>query len=256
MSLIKLNQHKMLIVAAVVAVAGIGAALHSIRKAASSQQQYTLPKVESAPAVRRSASELALQPEEIAASVLAGAIESGLSPGHEAKLLARAVRSTVEMYLAGSIEGYETWLQSEGLEPPAAWAEISDQNRDSIEMGFATLRAAPMDAEGVIVRPFPLPWEQDDDKDRASSMSVSAHRWDRSQTDENGRRAMEIVIPAQINALTAVTLNDPSRIGPAVRVDARIGLVYHWSPTKEKWIIVEFRVYDIPQGAFAVLPSL
>ena len=251
-----LRQQKMLIAATVFAVIGLGGALNSIRNTVPPRQRHTFQKVESAPAIRRDASELASQPEEIAASVLAGAIESGLSHGHEAKLLGSAVRSTVEMYLAGSIEAYETWLQNEGLEPPAAWAENSDRNRESIEMGFATLRDAPMDAEGVIVRPFPLPWEQDDDKDRANSMSVSAHRWDRSQTDENGRRAIEVVIPAQINALTAVTLDDPSRIGPAVRVDTRIGLVYHWSPAQEKWIITEFRVYEIPQGAFAVLPSL
>lgn len=251
-----LTQNKILIAAAVVAVVGVGAALYSIRRAVPAQPRYELPKVESAPRIQREEAELASQPRDVAAAVLGRALEARLAPGYDAELLSRTVLSTVEMYLAGSIEAYEAWLQSEGLAPPAGWTENRGRHRKSIEMGFATLRDAPMESDSVLVRPFPLPGEQDTDADRINSRAVSAQRLDRSLSDESGRRAAEVVIPAQVNALGVGRLDDPSDIGPPVRVDARLGLIYHWSPEQGKWILVELRIYDVPQGAFVVLPSL
>lgn len=251
----KLNQNKMLIAAAVVMALGVGAAYYSIRRAVPARQSYQFPTVKSAPIIPRDESALATQPGDIAAVTLSRAISAGVASGHEAELLSSAVYATVEMYLAGSIEAYEAWLQAEGLEPTAVWAENRERYREDIEMKFATLRDAPMDDQGVVVRPA-LPVRElapDPERVGTGASTHSKKRLDRLKSDERGRRAAEVVIPAQVNVRSATNPGDP---GSPVRINTKIGLIYHWSPAQEKWMLTELRVYGVPAGTYAAMPAL
>ncbi len=68
--------------------------------------------------------------------------------------------------------------------------------------------------------------------------------------------AIEVVMPIQIRAHQyTISSGSASLSGPAL-ADVRLGLVMVWDQTREEWILVKTRIYDLPPGAVAVMPPL
>ena len=217
-----------------------------------------VPEPPSVEPIDKNPSLMSAQPDVVGRAVVVGALTDGLVRANRAVSLGEATRAVVRMYEDGTVEGFEQWLVSNGLAPPPGWEERRDTFHDEIELGFETLRDAPIDTDHVAVRTFSLRVNHDTEGDDASATVTEAQRPDRAPGPESADSltAIEVVMPIQIRAHQySISSGSASLSGPAL-ADVRLGLVMVWDQTREAWILVKTRIYDLPPGAVAVMPPL
>ena len=199
---------------------------------------------------------LSSQPADVAGAVLAQSMREGRLTHDQAATLSLAVRDALQMYISGGVEAYEDWLDSQGLSPPAAWAQRLEANRESIDLGFETLRDAPLATDETIVRAYSLANGAAEDGSDATAPRASASRSDRIGPSAADGSVYEVVVPAQVRARRVEIHQGSASLGAQARVDARLGLVYRWDTQTRTWIIIELHIYDLQQDVVAVMPPL
>lgn len=198
------------------------------------------------------------QPDAVSASVVVGATLSGRLSGQQAALLADAAGDVLRMYNDGTVDGYLRWLESAGLEPPGGFVRRLETSRESVELHFGTLRGAPIDTDSVVVRPFSLEDNRDEQGDDATTPVTEATRPERVPQGASAAAALaiEIVMPIQIRAHGYAIEDDVGVLGKPLQANTRLGLVMLWNDREQRWVLIKTRIYDLPDGAVAVMPPL
>lgn len=217
-----------------------------------------VPAPPSVEPINKDSSSIQAQPDAVGRAVAARALVDGLVGAERAASLGEATRAVVRMYQDGTAAGFEQWLDTNGLAPPPGWAERLGLYHDEIELGFQTLRNAPIETDRVVVRSFSLRDNHDAEGDDASATVTEAFRPDRSPGPASGdaSTAIEVVMPIQVRAHRYSIGHGSASLGGAALADARLGLVMVWDQSRVGWVLVKVRIYDLPPGAVAVMPPL